>query len=84
MLLHSKALKQTTNKWSIFQTGCFIQPLEEKLPGLSYVQQRDTDSGSVRQVAVADTFQRIPLTPLLNRLLSLPGVLKANREKVMV
>ncbi|KAK0140170.1 hypothetical protein N1851_022924 [Merluccius polli] len=58
-------------------SGRFIQPLEEKLPGLSYVQQRDRDSGSVRQVAVADTFQRIPLTPLLNRLLSLPGVLKA-------
>ena len=48
-------------------SGCFIQPLEEKHPGLSYVQQRDTESGSVRQVAVADTFQRIPLTPLLNR-----------------
>ena len=58
-------------------SGCFIRPLEEKLPGLSYVQQRDTESGSVREVAVADTFQRIPLTPLLNRLLSLPGVLKA-------
>lgn len=58
-------------------SGCFIQPLEEKLPGLSYVQERDTDSGSVRQLAISDTYQRIPLTPLLNMLLSLPGVLKA-------
>ena len=54
-LLPSKALKPRISRWEYFSNcGSFIQPLEQKLPVLSYVQQRDTDSGCVRQVAVTD------------------------------
>lgn len=59
------------------QSGHFIQPVEEILPGLSYVQQMDTTSGAVRQVSVQDTYQRIPLRPLLTKILSTPGTLEA-------
>lgn len=58
-------------------SSTFIRPVEENLPGLSYVQQRDPDTGCVRQVGVQDTFQRIPLTPLLHHILNMPGITKA-------
>lgn len=44
-----KQIKYFTN------SGNFIQPVEEVLPGFSYGQQRDSATDSVRQVAVADT-----------------------------
>lgn len=46
-------------------------------PGLSYVQRIDSQTGLVRQVALQDTFQRVPLQPLLTKLLSLPGILES-------
>lgn len=54
-----KQLKYFTN------SGNFIQPVEEFFPGVSYVQHRDSATGSVRQLAVTDSYQRIPLKPLL-------------------
>jgi len=62
------------------KSGNFIQPVEELLPGVSYVQQRDSATGSVRQVAVADSYQRIPLQLLLVKILELPGILQAMME----
>ncbi len=69
-----KQIKYFTN------SGNFIQPVKEVLPGSSYVQQRDSATGSVRQVAVADTYQRVPLKPLLVKILELPGILQAMME----
>lgn len=69
-----KQIKNFTN------SGNFIQPVEEVLPGVSYVQQRDSATGSVRQVAVADTYQRIPLQPLLVKILERPVILQAMME----
>lgn len=46
------------------QTGCFVHPKEVPFPGVSYTQKRDTLMGTVKQVAVRDTFQLIPLRPL--------------------
>lgn len=40
------------------KSGTFIQPIEELLPGVSFVQQTDSATGIVKQVAVPDTFQR--------------------------
>lgn len=59
------------------KSGCFIQPLEQNLSSVSYVQQRHTGSGCVRQVAVTDIFQRIPLTPLMSLVVKVTGVLRA-------
>lgn len=58
------------------QSGCFVQPEEIPLPGFSYTQQRDTLTGTVRQVAVRDTFQRVPLKPLLKQVLESPGTME--------
>ena len=55
------------------QSGNFIQPVEEVLPGVSYVQQRDSATGMVKQVAIPDTYQRIPLKRLLVQVLKIPG-----------
>lgn len=57
------------------QSGNFIQPIEETFPGISYVQHIDSSSGSVKQISTRDTFQRIPLRPLLNKILELPGIM---------
>lgn len=59
------------------KSGNFIHPIEEALPGVSYVQRRDSATGTVRQVAVQDVFYRVPLKPLLTKLLELPGILDA-------
>jgi len=56
------------------KSGNFIHPIEEVLPGVSYVQRRDSATGTVRQVAVQDVFYRVPLKPLLTKLLELPGI----------
>ena len=66
-----KQIKYFTN------SGNFIQPLEEFFPGVSYVQHRDSATGSVRQLAVTDSYQRIPLKPLLVKILELPGISQA-------
>lgn len=58
------------------QSGCFVQPEEVPLPGFSYTQQRDPSTGTVRQVAVRDTFQRVPLKPLLKQVLESPGMME--------
>ncbi|XP_051947874.1 uncharacterized protein LOC127619140 [Xyrauchen texanus] len=57
------------------QSGNFIQPVEEAFPGISYVQHTDSNSGTVKQISVCDTFQRIPLRPLLKKILELPGIM---------
>ncbi|XP_051945253.1 uncharacterized protein LOC127617299 isoform X2 [Xyrauchen texanus] len=61
------------------QTGYLVQPVVQPLPGVSYTQQRDSQTGTVKQVAVQDTFQRIPLRPLLKIILESPGTM----EKIM-
>lgn len=58
------------------QSGNFIQPVEEVLPGVSYVQQRDSATGMVKQVAIPVTYQRIPLKRLLVQVLKIPGILQ--------
>lgn len=62
------------------KSGNFIQPVEEVLPGFSYVQQRDSATGAVRQVAVPDTYQRIPLQHLLVKILEIPDIQQAMIE----
>ncbi|CAM4448958.1 unnamed protein product [Leuciscus chuanchicus] len=57
------------------QSGNFIQPIEETFPGISYVQHIDSSSGAVKQISTRDTFQRIPLRPLLKKILELPGIM---------
>lgn len=59
------------------KSGNFIHPVEETFPGVSYVQRRDSATGTVRQVAVQDVFYRVPLKPLLTKLLEMPGILDA-------
>ncbi|ROI73787.1 hypothetical protein DPX16_22898 [Anabarilius grahami] len=61
------------------QAEYLVQPVEEPLPGVSYTQQRDSQTGTVKQVAVQDTFQRIPLRSLLKLILESPGTM----EKIM-
>lgn len=61
------------------ESGCFINPVEEPLPGVSYTQKRHPSSGVVQQVPVRDTFQRIPPHPLLTKILETPGTI----EKVL-
>lgn len=58
------------------QTGYFVQPVEQPLPGVSYTQQRDSKTGIVKQIAVRDTFHRIPLRPLLKLILESPGTME--------
>lgn len=59
--------------------GGFIEPVEETFrhDEVSYVQRRDSATGTVKQVAVPDTFQRVPLTRLLGQVLEMPGMLQA-------
>ena len=59
------------------KSGNFIHPVEEAFHGVSYVQRRDSATGTVRQVAVQDVFYRVPLKPLLTKLLEIPGTLDA-------
>ncbi|KAI2655858.1 ATP synthase subunit b [Labeo rohita] len=59
------------------KSGNFIHPLEEALPGVSFVQRRDSATGTVRQVAVQDVFHRVPLKPLLTKLLETQDILDA-------
>ncbi|KAI7811590.1 hypothetical protein IRJ41_002398 [Triplophysa rosa] len=63
----------------IGQIGYLVQPVEQPLPGVSYTQQRDSQTGTVKQVAVQDTSQRIPLRPLMKLILETPGTV----EKIM-
>ncbi|GAA6087515.1 uncharacterized protein LOC115384425 [Tachysurus ichikawai] len=58
------------------QSGYFVHPEEVLFPGVSYTQKRDTLVGIVKQVAVRDTFQRIPLRPLLKLVLESPGTME--------
>ena len=61
--------------------GGFIEPVEETFPGgVSYTQRRDSATGTVKQIEVPDTFQRVPLTRLLEQVLELPGILQAMLE----
>ncbi|XP_049333157.1 uncharacterized protein LOC111195806 isoform X1 [Astyanax mexicanus] len=57
-------------------TGYFVQPVEEPLPGFSFTQRTDSSTGCVRQVAVRDSFQRVPLGPLLKLVLESPGTME--------
>ncbi|KAF3832110.1 hypothetical protein F7725_025775 [Dissostichus mawsoni] len=59
--------------------GGFIEPVEETFrhDEVSYVQRRDSATGTVKQVVVPDTFQRVPLTRLLGQVLEMPGILQA-------
>ncbi len=58
------------------KTGCSIEPVAEYFPGVSYCQRHDSASGIVKQTAVPDSFQYIPLRPLLKKVLETPGTMK--------
>lgn len=58
------------------KTGCFIDPTVECFSGISYCQQHDSACGMVKQTAVPDSFQYIPLGPLLKKVLESPGTMK--------
>lgn len=62
------------------KSGNFIQPVEEILSGVSYVQPMASATGIVRQVAVPDSYHRIPLKSLLTKILEIPGILQAMLE----
>nr|XP_054591281.1 uncharacterized protein LOC129155120 isoform X1 [Nothobranchius furzeri]XP_054591300.1 uncharacterized protein LOC129155133 isoform X1 [Nothobranchius furzeri]XP_054591301.1 uncharacterized protein LOC129155133 isoform X1 [Nothobranchius furzeri]XP_054591321.1 uncharacterized protein LOC129155141 isoform X1 [Nothobranchius furzeri]XP_054591322.1 uncharacterized protein LOC129155141 isoform X1 [Nothobranchius furzeri]XP_054591360.1 uncharacterized protein LOC129155163 isoform X1 [Nothobranch len=57
------------------QSGFFIQPEAVPLPGFSFTQEIDRESGNVKQVAVRDTFQYVPLKPMLKLVLESPGTI---------
>lgn len=58
------------------QSGNFIQPETVPLPGFSYTQERDRETGIVRQVAVRDTFQCVPLKPTLKCIVESAGTIE--------
>lgn len=62
------------------KSGNFIQPVEELLSGVSCVQPMASATGIVRQVAVPDSYHRIPLKSLLTKILEIPGILQAMLE----
>lgn len=50
------------------KSGGFIEPVKETFPGDgSYIQQRDSATGTVKQVSVPDSVQRVPLKLLLGK-----------------
>lgn len=59
------------------KSGNFIDPVEEAFTGESFVQRRASATGTVRQVLLQDTFYRVPLKPLLLKVLEIPGILDA-------
>lgn len=58
------------------QSGYFIQPEAVPLPGFSYTQETNRETGTVKQVAVRDTFQYVPLKPMLKLILESPGTME--------
>lgn len=48
-------------------TGFFIKPETQQFPGISYVQRLEASTGCVKQIAVQDTFQYVPLKPILKK-----------------
>ncbi|KAK0152439.1 hypothetical protein N1851_006047 [Merluccius polli] len=48
------------------KSGNFIHPVEEAFHGVSYVQRRDSATGTVRQVAVQDVFLSCPIETSLD------------------
>lgn len=59
------------------RSGNFVQPVEELLSGISYVQSTASATGVVHQVGVRDSYHRIPLKSLLTKILEIPGILQA-------
>ncbi|XP_027141579.1 uncharacterized protein LOC109140341 [Larimichthys crocea] len=57
------------------QSGYFVQPEALPLPGFSYIQETDRETGTVKQVAVRDTFQYVPLKAMLKLVLESPGTM---------
>ena len=57
-------------------TGNFIQPVEEILHRVTYVQSTASATGIVQQVGVHDSFYRIPLKSLLTKIIEIPGILQ--------
>lgn len=47
--------------WYFAKSGNFIQPVEELLSGVSYVQPTASATGIDRQVGIPDSYYRIPL-----------------------
>lgn len=62
------------------KSGIFIQSVEELLSGVSYVQPMASATGIVRQVAVPDSYHRIPLKSLLTKILEIPWILQVMLE----
>lgn len=58
------------------QSGYFLQPEAVPLPGFSYTQETDGVTGTVKQVTVRDTFQYVPLKPMLKLILETPGTME--------
>lgn len=58
------------------ESGYFVTPEAVPFPGVSYTQERDHVTGAVKQVAVQDTFQYIPLKAMLKAILESPGTIE--------
>ncbi|XP_029942559.1 uncharacterized protein LOC115384425 [Salarias fasciatus] len=58
----------------------FVQPEAVPLPGFSYTQITTKDTGTVKQVAIQDTFQVVPLKQMLKLILESPGTMEKITE----
>ena len=76
-----KGMKTDYNQMQYFaKSGNFIQPVEELLSGVSYVQQTASATGIVRQVGISDSYCCIPLKSLLTKILEIPRILQTMLE----
>ena len=66
--------------WYFAKSGNLIQPVEELLSGVSYVQPTASATGIVRQVGIPDSYYRILLKSLLTKILEIPRILQAMLE----
>lgn len=57
-----------------------IQPVEDHLSGVSYVQPMVSATGTVWQVGIPDSYHRIRLKSLLTKIIGVPGILQAMLE----
>ena len=64
------------------ESGKFVEPISKPLGGAEreYVQRTDRQTGEVQQIPVQETFQYIPLKPLLKLILECPGVMRTILE----
>ena len=58
------------------QSGYLVQLETVPLPGFSYMQETDREKGTVKQVAIRDNFQYVPLKPMLKLVLESQGTME--------